>query len=117
MTHSANSDPPALGAGTRRDAERVKMTCLAWIEDSGASVQGIARTIDLTPKGVGMVLSAPLPVGVRVAIELLLPGTLRLRAQGAVVHVTPLPGSQFRVGVKLDAAPVLVDRSSDKGDE
>jgi hypothetical protein len=114
MSKFGKSEPPPSTAEARRDAARVKLTCLAWIEDGGAQLQGIARAVDLTTKGVGMILSRAVPTGQRVVVELMLSGPLRLRAQGAVVHSTALPDGQFRVGVKLDAAPVLVD-SNDKG--
>jgi len=94
-----------------RSWERVKHTCLAWVEgepQSGAS-HGLARTVDLSPSGAGLILSKALAPASQVVIEILLPGTLRLRAAGEVVHCVPIEGGQFRVGVRFFSAPVLAD--------
>jgi hypothetical protein len=99
----------------QRSWERVKHICLAWIEgESGEAIEGLARTLDLSPAGAGLVLSRELPVGTRVAVELLLPGSLRLKASGEVVHTLPLEGGQFRIGVRFFSAPVLADAAPKK---
>jgi hypothetical protein len=93
-----------------RGWDRVKHTCLAWVEgEPEGAAHGLARTVDLSPSGAGLVLSRNLEPGSRVVVELLLPGTLRLRATGEVVHGVPLEGGQFRVGVRFFSAPVLAD--------
>jgi hypothetical protein len=98
------------GDGRQRSWERVKHVCLAWVEgESGEPIEGLARTLDLSSHGAGLVLSRELPVSTRLVVELLLPGTLRLKATGEVVHSVPLEGSQFRVGVRFFSAPVLAD--------
>jgi hypothetical protein len=99
------------GLATKRAAERVRHTCLAWVEVEGAAaVQGIARIIDLSARGVGLVLSTRIEPGVHVSVELLVLGNLRLASRGEVVHVTAEEGGRCRVGVRFDAPPVLVDR-------
>lgn len=96
-----------------RAAERVRHTCLAWIEgESGAAAQGLARTVDLSPLGVGLVLAVRMPEGARVVVELLLPGSLRLRATGEVAHSVPLDDGQFRVGVRFFSPPILAEAAA-----
>ena len=98
-------------AASKRASERVRHTCLAWVEVAGgSSTQGIARILDLSAKGVGLVLSTPIERGVEVSIELLVLGSLRLAARGEVAHVTVAENGRYRVGVRFAAAPVLVDR-------
>lgn len=89
----------------------MKHTCLAWVEvEGGGATQGIARILDLSATGVGLVLAAPLEIGAKVAIELLVLGSLRLAARGDVAHVTASDRGAYRIGVRFAAAPVLVDR-------
>jgi hypothetical protein len=93
-----------------RSWDRVKHTCLAWVEgEPQGAAHGLARTVDLSPSGAGLVLSRALEPKSQVVVELLLPGTLRLRASGEIVHCIPLEGGQFRVGVRFFSAPVLAD--------
>lgn len=97
-----------------RAAARVKHACLAWVEGPGVSVEGLARTIDVSASGAGLILSKPLPTGERVVVDLLLMGQLKLRATGVVMHSTKINDSQVRVGVRFDHSPVLVDSEEQK---
>lgn len=94
---------------SKRATERVACVCLAWVEGHrDEAMRGIARTVDVSTRGVGLILSSAFESGVRVTIELLMPGHLRLRATGAVAHVERVTDG-YRVGVRFDAPPVLVD--------
>jgi hypothetical protein len=100
----------------KRVARRVKHTLLAWIEIQGQgpdakprAEQGIARIVDLSPQGIGIVMVVPTQVGDNVTVELLLPIGLRLRAEGRVANVSPLTSERYRMGVQFDAPPVLCD--------
>jgi hypothetical protein len=93
----------------QRSIERVACVCLAWVEGHREdAMRGLARTVDISTRGVGLILSSAFESGVRVTIELLMPGHLRLRATGEVAHVERIEDG-YRVGVRFDAAPVLVD--------
>ena len=55
--------------GRTRSWERVKHVCLAWVEgESGDAIEGLARTLDLSSRGAGLVLSRELPVSTRLVI-------------------------------------------------
>jgi hypothetical protein len=102
----STNDQDARG---RRATERVEFACLAWVEGQrDEAISGIARTVDLSSQGVGLLLATTFEPGVRVTVELLMPAHLRLRASGEVAHVTPATEG-FRVGVRFDAPPTLVD--------
>ncbi len=96
----------------------MRCTCFAFVEgaDASAPVRGIARLVDVTSRGVGLVLAREVPVGSRVAVELVLQEGLRLRGRGDVVHCRPVSGGQTRVGIQLDSAPVLADEAIEGGD-
>jgi len=85
---------------------------MAWLEsnsDGGRKrIEGVARSVDISTQGAGLVFSQYLPVGERLLIELLLPGRLRLRAWGRIVHCSK-HDEYFRVGVSFESAPVLTD--------
>ena len=108
----STDQPPKPTSSVRRarSATRVRQTCLAWVEgESEQQELGLARTIDLSPRGAGLVLSRPVPALSRVVLDLLLPGALCLRGEGKVVHCVPLDSGQFRIGVSFPSPPFLVD--------
>jgi hypothetical protein len=96
----------------RRNATRVRCACLAWVEggDESLRASGIARTVDVSARGVGLVLSRTFEIGSHIVVEFILAGSLRLRGEGEVAHRTELAGGHCRVGVSFFSAPVLVDR-------
>jgi hypothetical protein len=69
--------------------------------------------VDVSPSGAGLVLSSPFTTGVRVVVDMVLPGGLRMRGAGRVMHTKQTPQGLYRVGVRFDAAPILVDERSD----
>jgi hypothetical protein len=99
------------GARNRR-APRNQHICLAWVQalgdDLAVRVDGIARVMDLSSTGVGLVCAVPFEPGQRLTVELLVVANLRLKAEGQVVHVTPSE-TGHRIGIAFAAAPVLVD--------
>jgi len=99
-----------------RRAGRAKHACLAWVEGPGIDLQGIARLLDLSSRGVGLVVTTKVPAGERVVVDILVAGHLKLRASGVVRHCAPLTPGQFRCGVEFDAAPVLTDSGGKEAD-
>jgi hypothetical protein len=104
----------------RRRHRRADHICLAWIsvgDDSGATApvlsesgasSGVARVIDLSPSGTGLICVGNPAVGTKIIVELLVLDDLRLRARGVIVHVTPHPAGSH-LGISFDTAPVLCD--------
>lgn len=116
MTQERISQPgatarPRLGAPPRRRSRRDRVTCLVWLEPMGGGRgSGVARAVDLSPRGVGVVIPHALPLDAEVLVELLVPPTrLRLRTTGRVVHAQQIDDDQHRVGVRFEHPPVLVD--------
>jgi hypothetical protein len=108
MTRRDKDERGGQGPEGRR-AGRAKHACLAWVEGPGIDLQGIARMLDLSSRGVGLVLTTKVPAGERVVVDILVAGHLKLRASGVVRHCAPMSVGQFRCGVEFDAAPVLTD--------
>ncbi|HJK99065.1 MAG TPA: PilZ domain-containing protein [Polyangiaceae bacterium LLY-WYZ-14_1] len=106
------SDAPAAAA--KRRARREPVTCLVWLEPIGGGEGGaVARAVDLSPRGVGLVIARPLGNGDGVVVELLItPTKIRLRTTGRVVHSTQMDEDHWRIGVRFDHPPVLVDEVS-----
>jgi len=102
-----DADNPA----PRRRGRRDPVTCLVWLDRvGGGEGSGVARAVDLSPRGVGLVTSRPLGSGDSVVVELLItPTKIRLRTTGRVVHTTQMDEDHWRIGVRFDHAPVLVD--------
>ena len=108
MKKRMDGRPGAQSERHARVAVRNDYACLAWIE---GEMSGIARTLDLSSRGVGLVMARDVSIGSRCVVEVVLPGTLCIRASGLVRHVTAMGNEQFRIGLQFDIAPVLVDRA------
>jgi len=103
-----SAGPPKLPPEDRA-LRREAVVLLAFLRgaDGEAITQGVARTLDISPRGAGLVAPRPVRVGVRVHLELLLPSKLRLESRGAVVHVSDAGVGQWRLGIAFDAPPQL----------
>jgi hypothetical protein len=67
------------------------------------------RVLDVTPRGLGLLLPAPLEAGTPLYVELQGPrGRLRYPVVARVTGATPRPGGGFRVGCSL-ARPLPED--------
>lgn len=111
---STRPDTPTPPSGSRR-LRRVALTCLVWIEgrDQPQGTEGIARALDLTPEGVGLLSPRPLALGVPLNVELLVPPTnLVLRATGEVVHCGE-QAEAYRIGIRFHAPPTLSHSAAD----
>jgi len=99
-------DPP----GPSRLAPRESVVLLAFVSSADGELitQGVARTMDLSPRGAGLIAPRPLKRGARVRLELLLPCRLRLESSGRVVHSREIGVGEWRVGVAFDRPPQLV---------
>ena len=104
--------PRRRGDGSRnRNAPRNQHICLAWVQavgEGGPPIEGIARVMEVSSRGVGLVCAVPFVSGQRVSVDLLLVGSLRLHADGEVAHSSPSELGH-RVGIAFVASPVLVD--------
>lgn len=102
---------------TRKDDEgrrspRVTHVALAWCESvDGVRYEGLARVVDLSATGVGLILQSPMSSSTKVTVELLLLERLRLRGEGEVVYCRRT-GQGERVGIRFAEAPRLVDDES-----
>jgi hypothetical protein len=99
----------------RRAVERDPQLCLAFITEASAGERraGIARAVDISERGVGLVLASDFPPGTPVIVELILPNTLCLVGRGVVAHNTTISAHRFRVGVAFEAPPVLHDEGKE----
>jgi len=101
-----------------RRAPREPIACFVLVEDrdgEGGPTSLIGRAVDLSPMGVGLLLGTKVPVGDSVTVDILIQALqqLRLRATGTVVHVRPA-GEQFRLGVRFEHPPALVDSTPEE---
>ena len=96
----------------QRRTVRTHLPCLVWLESADADVsfeEGVARALDLSSRGVGVLRSKSGEVGVRVRVELLIPpANLRLQTTGTTMNAQELEDG-WRLGIQFDAPPVLVD--------
>lgn len=93
-----------------RAQHREPVICLVWLESTaeGEEVTGLARAVDLSPGGVGLVTAHAVPLGSHVRVELILPPhNLRLTAGGRVAHANISDGGSHRIGIAFDAPPHL----------
>ncbi len=106
------SRPKHRGDGAhQRRASRNQHICLAWVQtagNDGPAIEGIARVMDVSTRGIGLVCAVPFECGQQVSVELLVVGTLRLHANGEVAHSSPSELG-YRIGIAFVASPVLVD--------
>lgn len=110
MRRTSGTDLRAVDGRIVRKKPRVRHTALAWVEgEQEQATRGLARLVDLSPEGAGLIMARRFDAGTPVVVELLLPGSLRLRAHGNVVHSSTADGDQFRTGVRFGHPPVLVD--------
>jgi len=102
------------GAHNRR-AARNQHICLAWVQtagNTGSAIEGIARVMDVSSRGIGLVCAVPFECGQLVAVEILVVGSLRLHAKGEVAHSSPSELG-YRIGIAFVDSPVLVDSPTD----
>lgn len=93
----------------QRAAQRERVVCLAFVScEDRPVVQGVARSVDLSPKGAGLITARSVGEGARVHVELLLPSSLRLKTTGTVVHERKLNEDEYRIGVAFERPPHLV---------
>lgn len=112
MTAPAPADaPPELAPDTRRAVPRDDATFIAWVQYVGTNPDrpggSLARTVDLSPEGVGLIIPRAFAAGDLVRIDFFVHSPIQLRATGHVRHCTPCEDG-FRLGVALDGAPYLV---------
>lgn len=94
-----------------RKEERREVVSFVWYKllpvdpaTGERSFEGVARSCDISPSGVGMVIARPLDPGAWVFLELGL-RVGRVSVVGRVRHCHPMDGGLFRVGCALDVMP------------
>ena len=96
---------------SNRAVARQELTCIVWMEKLDVSgFEGVARAVDISSKGAGLLLAEPVTAGATVRLEFLVPPTnLRLHTTGNVVHSRMTQAGQYRVGIAFDEPPTLAD--------
>ena len=110
MKPGLQASAPASGPPVPRAAPREEVVLLAFLSgaDGEAITQGVARTLDISPRGAGLITPRPIKKERRVQLELLLPSKLRLQTTGRVVHSSELRPDEWRVGIAFDRPPELI---------
>jgi c-di-GMP-binding flagellar brake protein YcgR len=94
------------GLMDRRRHERQVINTFVWykiLSEDPDSVEGIARSFDISEGGIAMVLSKPLPMEAKVFLEIGV-GSLRLSAVGRIVHVKT-QGDRYFIGIEFQLLP------------
>jgi hypothetical protein len=92
-----------------RSEPRVDVARLAYVIELGdGKVEAIARVLDESTQGIGLLLPRALAVGVRVEIRVRGALGLEFLHRGTVMHGEAAEAGFFRVGVRFDEAPESV---------
>ena len=99
---------PPPPSSNRRSYERYQFSTFAWYKrvDEGASddEEGVARSCDVSLKGVGLVTTRELPVGAVLFLEIVSQeGSVSV--VGRVQHGRPTGAGQYRLGLLVYCIP------------
>jgi len=92
-----------------RRSGRVNVVSFAWFQVLGEKEGGLARSCDISNRGIGIVTSRPVEAGSRMFIKLAHKGR-SVSLLGLVMHSRP-EGELFRLGLELEIVPP-VDRAA-----
>lgn len=111
MTVTAPKPPAGADQDPRRAVPREDATFIAWVqildESQPEPCGSLARTVDLSPEGVGLIIPRVVEPGTELRIDFFVHSPIQLRATGHVRHCRSCEGG-YRLGVALRGAPYLV---------
>lgn len=114
------SPAPTAGRIDDRIAPRQAMVSLVWFhsvvdpEGEDQVVEGIARSVDVSRRGLGLITTQPVPVGTLLFMEITLrrtsatgPGThfAQVHCVGRAMHCSETEDGSHRVGIRVELVP------------